>query len=63
MSNLATEILAALTDRGFQAESLNSDARGEVFRVQTSRGVTYERFKDLAAVPAWALRHKPETDR
>lgn len=60
MSNLATEILEMLTARGFKAESVNSDARGEVFRIFTARGVTYERFTDAAAVSAWGSRHRPE---
>lgn len=60
MSEAATEILNALTDRGYAAVCVNSDSRGDVFRIITTRGVTYERFKEAGQVAAWAVRHTPK---
>lgn len=60
MSELVTAIQTALSDRGYSAAHVNSDSRGAVFRIITTRGITYERFKDAGQVAAWAVRHSPK---
>lgn len=54
-------ILQKLHDLGFESEHLGTDkSKIETWKIRTSRGWTYQRFKFEEEVDAWANFHKPE---